>query len=286
MKFLFGTYIILASGAALFGQAVQFEVASIRPAQPLSAQKTPRLGLRMDGSQARISSYALRDYVAMAYRTKAKRVLGPEWIETVFFDVNATIPSGYKAEQIPEMLQSLLTERFQMKLHREQRELPAYVLSLGKGPLQLTELPADATDISGARTVGVSGSENGVGVNLGNGSSYTFSNNRFEAKKLTLANLGNQLERFLDRPVVDQTGLKGSYDLVLNVTEEDYQTMLIRVAVGAGIVLPPQALQRLEGATFPSLFESFEKLGLKLEARKLPQDVIVVDQASKTPTEN
>ena len=102
-----------------------------------------------------------------------------------------------------------------------------------------------------------------------------------------MASLAGTLERFLDRPVVDMTGLKGPYNFSFEVTPEDYRAMLIRSAVVAGVVLPPEVLRILDGASSPSsLFDAMEKLGLKLESRKAPLDVVVVDSARKTPTEN
>jgi uncharacterized protein (TIGR03435 family) len=62
--------------------------------------------------------------------------------------------------------------------------------------------------------------------------------------------------------------------------------MLIRAGVNAGAALPPEVLRFLDGATVPSLFDALQKLGLKLEARKAPLDLLVVDEARKTPTEN
>jgi uncharacterized protein (TIGR03435 family) len=62
--------------------------------------------------------------------------------------------------------------------------------------------------------------------------------------------------------------------------------MLIRIAVNSGVVLPPQVLQYMEGNSIGSLFEAIQQAGLKLDARKAPLDLIVVDQAQKTPTEN
>ncbi len=101
-----------------------------------------------------------------------------------------------------------------------------------------------------------------------------------------MPNLALNLERFLDRPIVDMTNISGSYDFSLDLTAEDYRAMLIRAGTNAGVVLPPEALRLLDGASTPSLFEATQKLGLKLDARKAPLDVIVVDSARKTPTEN
>ena len=62
--------------------------------------------------------------------------------------------------------------------------------------------------------------------------------------------------------------------------------MLIRAGLNAGVSLPPQALRLLDGATLPSLFDAMQKLGLKMDARKAPLDVVVIDEARKTPTDN
>ncbi len=123
-------------------------------------------------------------------------------------------------------------------------------------------------------------------MDLGNGSYYTFANGKFEVKKFTMDMLARQLERYMDRPIVDMTGLKGSYDLAITVTPEDAQTMLIHAAVNAGVVLPPQVIQATENGSIGSLLDGLQQLGLKMDARKAPLDILVVDQVSKTPTEN
>lgn len=242
----------------------------------------------MDGSHVRIASFSFRDYIAMAYGVKARQVSGPDWIASVRFDINATLPAGFTANDIPEMLQALLADRFQLKMHREQRDFPVYALVLGKGPLKLKEdaPDADTENSKGGVNVAAAGSAAGVSVNLGHGSYYTFADNKFEAKKMSMDVLARQLDRYLDRPIVDMTELKGTYDLTLNLTPEDYQAMLIRVAVNNGVVLPPQVLQYMEGNNAGSLFDAIQQTGLKLDARKAPLDFLVVDQALKTPTEN
>jgi uncharacterized protein (TIGR03435 family) len=131
------------------------------------------------------------------------------------------------------------------------------------------------------------GSNQGVSVNLGRGSSFNFSNNKFEAKRLDMGMLAGTLERFLDRPIVDMTDLHGSYDFSIDVTPEDYRAMLIRSAVAAGVSLPPEVRRVLDGASSPeSLYDGLGKLGLKLEARKAPLDAIVIDSALRIPTQN
>jgi uncharacterized protein (TIGR03435 family) len=101
-----------------------------------------------------------------------------------------------------------------------------------------------------------------------------------------MPNLAGSLERFMDRPIVDMTDLKGSYDFALDVTPEDYRAMLIHAAVAAGISLPPEALRLLDGASLASLYDAVQKIGLRLDARKAPLDLVVIDEARKTPTAN
>jgi uncharacterized protein (TIGR03435 family) len=95
------------------------------------------------------------------------------------------------------------------------------------------------------------------------------------------------LERYADRPIVDMTGLTGQYDFTIEFTPEDYTSMLMRVAISAGVSLPPQAMRLLEGTSGGgALSVALQQVGLKLDARKAPLDVLVIDDALKTPTAN
>jgi uncharacterized protein (TIGR03435 family) len=265
----------------------EFEVATIRPSsQALEAGVTA--GVKIDGAQFRSNLLTMKDYLGLAYRVKVYQISGPDWISSDRFDISATLPPG-TAAQIPEMMQRLLEERFRIKIHREKKDAAVYVLEIAKGGLNILESAPDpdAEDAKAPLTISGSGNAQGTfSINLGHGSSYTFGNNKFEGKRLTTAMIAGTLERFLDRPVVDGTDLKGAYDVTLDVTHEDYRAMLIRAAVAAGVTLPPEALRLLDGATTPSLFEAVQKTGLKLDARKAPLDMIVVDAGQKTPTDN
>jgi uncharacterized protein (TIGR03435 family) len=267
-----------------------FEVASIRP----SASGAPQGGvggLRVDGAQVRTSYLAVKDYIAMAYRLKLYQVSGPDWIGSDRFDVSATLPDGAMPAQIPEMVQSLLADRFQLGFHREKKDFPVYAIEVAKTGLKINEAPPDPAlenaDARAPQDFTGGGSNQGLSMNLGRGTTITFSNGKFEAKRLNMAMLAGTLERFLDRPVVDLTDLKASYDFSFDVTPEDYRSMLIRSAVVAGITLPPEVLKLLDPASSPgSLFDALDKLGLKLTTRKAPLDVLVVDKILKSPTEN
>jgi uncharacterized protein (TIGR03435 family) len=102
------------------------------------------------------------------------------------------------------------------------------------------------------------------------------------AEKRRLASIAPVLSAFLDRPVVDMTNLNGKYDFVLELSPEDFRAMGIRAAIAAGVALPPQAVQLAESASQDSLFNAIEKL----ESRKAPIEVLVIDNCEKAPTEN
>ena len=266
-----------------------FEVASIRPANGQTGDYSVTLGLRIDGVQIH-GQMALKEYIRIAYRLKDYQISGPDWIGSEKFDITAKIPEGVSPGQTPEMLQGLLTERFQLKTHREKKEFPVYALEIAKGGLKVSENASDPDrdnpNLKEPIERSGTGSGQGVSVNLGRGSSYTFANNRFEGKKLTMAELAGSLDQFLDRPVVDLTNLTGRYDFTFDITEEDYRNMLIRAGVNRGLALPPEALRLLDTGSPVSLFRAAEKLGLKLDARKVPLDLLVIDEIHKTPTEN
>jgi uncharacterized protein (TIGR03435 family) len=296
MKLVGKTTLAFLFAGSMFAQSQsrpEFEVASIRQSAPIVQGPGVKvdIGVHIDGAQVRIVSYSLRDYIARAYGTKPTMISGPDWTASERFDLSATLPAGSTPSQLPEMLQALLADRFQLKLHKEKKEFPVYVLLPGKGPLKLKESPpdpeTDKDEPKGTTSVAATGSEAGVGVNLGHGSSYSLTNNRFEAKKLTMAAFCANLERFSDRPIVDMSGLTGQYDFALDLTPEDYRSMLIRAAISAGVNLPPAAMHLLDGTSSGvELSDALQQVGLKLDARKAPLDVLVIDDALKTPTAN
>ena len=265
------TIVLISAAFAQSAARPEFEVASIRPSAPLG-QGHVNVGLHIDGAQVRGISLSLKDYLGIAYKMKISQISGPEWITSERFDISATVPAGGTSDQIPEMLQALLADRFQVKLHREKKEFPVYALLPGKGPLKLKESPAekdaDNDEPKGTVNIAGGGSGAGIGVNLGHGSSYSFANNRFEATKLTMRDFAANLERFADRPIVDMSGLKGRYDFAVDFTPEDYRAMLIRAAISAGVNLPPEALRALDGTSDGALSDSLQQLGLKLVAAR------------------
>src|SRR5215467_11517380 len=106
---------------------VEFEVAAIRRSDP----RFPR-GARIDGAQVHFAGLFLRDYIARAYQVRSSQIIGPDWLSSTLFDVDAKLPSGSTSAQVGEMLRALLADRFSLKQHREQREVSVYGIVVGK----------------------------------------------------------------------------------------------------------------------------------------------------------
>jgi uncharacterized protein (TIGR03435 family) len=288
MKALRGFVFTLAAAAAGFAQAPaarpEFEVASVKVSAPLTADGQFNIGVHIDGAMVRCNYLAMRNYLMMAYDLKDYQIVGPDWITTEHFDIVAKLPSGAKADQdLRAMIASLLTDRFHMVTHRETRDLPAYALVVGKSGLKIKELPPDSEPDPNAGKVDVNvtgGGRGGTVVNLGNGSYISYGLNKLEAKKVNFASLMDSLSKFVDRPIVDMTELKGKYDLTLEYSVEELRS-LVR-ASGADASRIPD----LGGDPTISIFSSLEAIGLKLEPRKAPVEVIVIDRAEKVPTAN
>jgi uncharacterized protein (TIGR03435 family) len=275
----------LAFAPLAFGQALpQFEVASIK-ASAEGAAYTVNIGVHIDGAQVTCTYLSLKDYVRMAYDVKEYQVVSPEWMASERFDIKARLPEGSKGGELRDMLKSLLADRFHMKVHKDSKDFPVYALVVDKAGPKLKESPVEEGDVKVAN-VTASGGPQGVTVSLGNGSFFTFADNKLEGKKLDMPRFAETMARFTDRPVVDMTGLKGNYDFELKLSDEDFNAMRIRSAITAGVILPPQAMKLLELSSGDSLHSALQSLGLKLEARKAPLEVLVVDSSDKMPTDN
>jgi uncharacterized protein (TIGR03435 family) len=188
-----------------FGQAkLEFEVASIKPAplQPIG-RTSVRTSSNTDAGTMTFLNVSLRDLTGQAFKVQQYQISGPEWMNDVRFDISARFTPGATAEQFQQMLQSLLVDRFAMKMHRETKELPVYALVVGKGGSKLK--PADVPGGSS------SNGNNGV--------------IRYEAK-VTMARFAEYLSQRTGRPVLDQTALQGAYEIKMEYSSDDNNTTL------------------------------------------------------------
>ena len=306
-----GFLLVLAAGVAL-AQTPAFEVASVKPAAPLGRGQIlsgdAHVGMKIDAARVDIGSLSLADLIRVAYRVKPYQISGPGWMASERFDVLAKMPEGASREQVPEMLQALLAERFKLTVHRESKEQAVYELVVGKNGSKLKEALPDADAPAGGSApaaaddvnpqVRLSGRGENTQVSITGGPTGTAHMSlgpdgtmHLVASKMNMAALADTLSRFFDRPVVDLTELKGSYQVALDLSMED----LRNAARAFGVMAPGMGGGRDGGRATPdaasdpgglSIFAAVQQLGLKLEPRKTPLDLVVIDHLEKTPTEN
>jgi uncharacterized protein (TIGR03435 family) len=226
----------------------------------------------------------LRALVTVAWTAHAWQFEAPEWMASQWYEISATLPEGH-GKDVREMLQALLTERFHMTTHRETKELPVYALTLARTGITAKEDPLDPVGNS-SKAVSTS-SETSTVSSLQRGATLAMGGDRIEAKKFTMSMLADQLTHFVDRPVVDQTGLAedAAYDLTLELAHEDFLASRVRGALASGFTPPPEALKLLENSG-DSVRAALSQLGLRLEPTRARMEVLVIDSANKTPSGN
>jgi uncharacterized protein (TIGR03435 family) len=244
---------------ALSGASQTFEVASVKAAAPCCAAGQWRES-KAGPDRLDFRYVTLKYCLAFAYRMKEFQVSGPQWLGETRFDIVAKGAEGTKAEQLPEMMQALLAERFKIGLHHETKDFSVFILSVDKGGAKLKESAPEYANVDGA-AIGMSMGANGIG--------------KMEVKHGNMTSLVNTLSRLLARPTLDRTGLTARYDFDLDYGRED-----------VGGLVPPGPGTPVAGEPVASVFTSVKRLGLKLESQKVPLDSVIVDRGEKTPIEN
>jgi len=270
-----------ATTAVVFGQPAarpQFEAASIKPSS------TGELRMRMVRPlPGRLEADApVRMLMQNAYTAQPFQIVGgPAWIDSDKYEIEAKADGNASRAQLFLMLQSLLEDRFQLKIHRETRELPVYSLVAARnGP----KLPRPKEGGCEAATPETPPEWPGVGrmrppdqnqpvlarcdsVNV----SLAASGARMQGGKIPMSEFVRMLSSVLDRTVIDKTGFTGLFDLRLEFLPDDATPPLPAPPPGAG----------LDSKT-PSIFIALqEQLGLRLESAKGPVEVIVVDHIER-----
>jgi uncharacterized protein (TIGR03435 family) len=231
-----------------------FEVATVKPSDPAACCART---FSQNGRRFRTTNTNLKWLLQWAYSLQPKQIVGgPPWMDQDRFEIAGEI-DGTDAPtnlQWRVAVQKLLTERFQIQLHHETREMSAYALVIAKGGPKLTKDDGDTKPES-----------TGFGGAIGQ-TMYGYGSN------VTIAQFFGELQRLAsDKPIVDQTGLTGTYTIRLSFTREDPQSM---------------GMTALADDAAPNLFDALpQQLGLKLEGTKAPVDVLVIDQA-ELPSDN
>jgi uncharacterized protein (TIGR03435 family) len=221
-----------------------FEVASVKFT---SHGKTTAEGLSRSSTDIRspgrftAENSSLDELIRFAWQLYDYQVVGPPWLNdhSECFDIEAKGPDGSSPAQVRLMLQALLAERFKLAVHRETRRLPLYNLVSAKGGAKL----AATTSPDGGPSTGSMGGS-------------------MTMKNVSMERFAYQLSRDLKTPVIDKTGIKGSFDFKLDFDIRD-------------------------SGEKPSLFSALQQqLGLKLQSAKGPVEILVVDHVEKAPTGN
>ncbi len=236
---------------------LKYEVASIKPSVPggRGMGRPEPGGLRYRGTNLPVAMY-----ISAAYRLKADQVTGgPAWVATDGFDIEAQAEKPSNLEEHHLMMRSLLAERFHLRFHFAPKEMPLYALTVEPAGVKLTPHPSGN---SGEPWI-----EQRMPVPL---------HATWQATSCSMELFAFRLAAVMDRPVVDQTALKGEYDFTLSYTMDLPPN------------LPPNAL--LNGQPIdtsgPTIFQAIrQQLGLRLEPRKGPVQVMVIDHVEK-PSEN
>lgn len=283
---------VLAAAAVLAQQPApkpEFEVASIRPGsmKPATLPNGMQVIGAMQGGPGspdpeRLTgnSVSLRSLLLSAYAVQNLQIAGPDWINTARYDITAKIPPGTTKDDFRLMLQSLLEERFGMKIHHETRDFPSYNLVIAKGGLKLKDAVSIDACASGGHPVGKTCPD---GINYISGiakpaADATMSGlsmsppldgtgNIVTGRSATFATLASMLQNSLRGSVIaDKTGLTGKYDFRFEFSPPDVGTS--------------------GDFSAPSIFTALEKdLGLKLEAAKIQLDCVVIDHIQQ-PSDN
>jgi uncharacterized protein (TIGR03435 family) len=244
-----------------------FEVASIR----VNTSGGPQVGAGLRGRTYTATNIPLRRVIAAAYAVHLepeRLVGGPAWLggngppfTGDRFDIVATLPEKATPRDVPEMLRTLLANRFKLVAHTESREIPVYALVTVHGDGRLgSQLRRSATDCEALESTGAPVPPSKPGERGVCDSEIGGPGGGILGRGQRLTRLARMMSQFVDRPVVDRTGLSGPFDFDLRFSEQ---------------------ATRLQGSPpddSVSLFTALqEQLGLELQSTRGPIEVVVID---------
>lgn len=265
------SFAVLSICAQSPDSALTFEAAAIKPAPP------PTDGRMMVGIQGGPESsspgqmnfwnISLGELIQNAWDVKSFQISGPDWLQQVRFDIQAKVPAGATKAQGKIMLQNLLAGRFRLVLHKSTKESSIYGLLVAKNGPKLKDAETNANAKPARRMVTA-----GPGGKM-----------KMAVNGATMSQFIDMLGLQLDRPVVDMTGLTGTYNITLEFAPDP---AIMAARMGAAGMPPPPASEAADpnGATIFSALT--EQLGLRLDSRKGPIVTLIIDSAQKTPVEN
>ena len=267
VRALIGALYVAAGLSLVRGQEPSFDVASVKvntSGDPISRMSAPAGTGRFEVTNARVRMLILNAYGIPDFQL----VGGPSWIDSVHVDVTGIAAATATRDDISRMTRTLLAGRFNLVVHREQREMPVYSLVVARGDGRLgPSMQAATTDCAAATAKGGAAPQRPSGQLL---CTTRMSPTTINAGGMTMARLAQQISGIVGRVVRDETKLAGTYDLQLSFAPER--------------ALPPGAPPA--DPNLPSIFAALqEQLGLKLDTRRGLVDVLVIDRIDR-PKEN
>jgi uncharacterized protein (TIGR03435 family) len=244
-----------AAASQAEGSAPAFEVAAIKPSDPLA--RTNGCFMRgQPGGQTFIGRcITVRLLITYSYKIiDSQLVGGPSWLDNELYDFDAKADHSLTRAELAPMLQTMLADRFKLQFHRESRTMPALVLTVDKNGTKMkpNNGPNDWV----------------IAIMPAPGASIP----KFKGTRCPTSYLSWWIAQRQNRPVLDNTGLEGFWDFTLEFVPDGLDEGRRKGA--AGEPMPP-----LEGPALPSALR--EQLGLRLEPVKGPVDVYVIDHVEK-----
>jgi uncharacterized protein (TIGR03435 family) len=261
------TALFSIAGHAQEATAPSFEVVSVKPGGtnivrsfgPGGPFTTPQRGFRYSGERL-TCNLPLQAIIREAWSLKDFQISGPDWLSTDLFDIAATMPAGTSKDTVRLMLRTMLEQRFAFRYHREHKDVPVYALVEAKAGFKLhpvTDLERQKQKVFDTPM----GPRQGVASLSGRG--------RYAATAISIGDFADQISHYFDRPIVNLTNLDGLYEIDLQWTPEE------NGAPGQSLINDVELMRLIE-----------RQLGLKLDPRKLPYEILVIDHVEKKPTEN
>jgi len=278
---------------------LEFDVASVK-----TNKSGPMMSaMRMMPNNFNVTNIPLRILIMQAYRLSTYQLVGgPSWLDSDRFDIVAKGPEGSRPDQVPLMLRGLLASRFKLKLHTETRETQVYALVLARTDGKLGPKLSKSTDdcekvMAERRAAAEAARGRGPGpvpfTPPGPNDKPVCTINMYPTpvpNGMPLLNLRgggqpmqtlvNQISSFLNKRVVDTTGLTGLYDFEMQFSMGT-QMPLMTQAPGTGSGTTPTA--PIDDG--PTMFDAVRELGLKLESERGPVEHLVIDSVER-PTED
>lgn len=278
-------FVLVSAAQAQGAKALSFDAASVKPHPPGDRMNLMPPTVYPGGRF--VSRFSLTLVIAYAYNLPENprvRLSGlPAWADgdrrtgAGYYDIEATgaIPAGLSIQdrqnRMKQMVQTLLADRFKLVIHRETKEMPVYALVVGKGGPKLEKADIEEKDCPDAPPIAPGTPITAchfIGGGMGQG---------LHGRAVDMADVANFVENWTDRPLLDKTGLKG----LCHIETKGWLPMQPGPAPAPGV----KAEDGTDMADVPTVFQMFERLGLKMESQNDKADTYVIDHLEK-PSEN